>query len=98
MYYFDDWHDFVRAIAFVINAYSLYLSVIRYRAGIAGWTSKTIDLWYALTMWILAGAVFSVQGIILDRPFTPGFVFLTAASLVSGKGLRSKGPWGGHDT
>lgn len=89
-----EWHDVVRGLAFLINLYALYLAVKRYAKGHKNWNEKTIDLWYALTMWTLAGIVFCVQGIILDRPFTAGFVFLVAATMVTGKGLHAEGPWG----
>lgn len=95
MDYINDWHDVVRVVAFLVNIYTLWMLGQRYWSGAKEWNSKTIDLWYALTMWTLTGAVFAAQGVILDRPFTPGFVFLTAATLVGGKGIHSKGQWGG---
>lgn len=94
MGYIDDWHDLVRIVALCISLYCVFTLVRRYIANHTGWNEKTLDYWYALTMWSLAGCVFCVQGILLDRPFTAGFVFLTAAILVTGKGLHQKGTWG----
>lgn len=89
-----DWHDAVRVLTFFINAYAFVLLILRYRANKENYNTKTIDLWYGLLMWSLAGCVFSVQGIVLDRPFTAAFVFMTAATLTVGKGVHAKGPWG----
>ena len=90
----NEWHDFVRVLVFFISLYSLVKLVIRYRKSHHEWNVKTNDYWFALLMWSLAGCVFTLQGIALDRPFTPGFVFMTAAILVTGKGLFRKGSWG----
>jgi hypothetical protein len=89
-----DWHDFVRGVGFCVSIFCVAVLLIRWRQKSAGWNEKTKDYWYALLMWSLAGCVFTVQGIVLDRPFTPGFVFLIAAILVTGKGLHQKGDWG----
>ena|SRR5690349_18388763 len=97
MHYMDDWHDYVRVVALLVCLYSLVTLFSRRRKNGADWNVKTNDYWFALLMWTLAGCVFAIQGIYLDRPFTPGFVFLTAASLVTGKGLNHKGDWGGSD-
>lgn len=90
-----EWYDLIRSLAFAVNVYALYIliSVIFTRHHL--WTPKTIDLWYAFTMWTLTGTVSCLQSIILDRPFTPAFVFLTAASFVGAKAVHSKGEWGG---
>lgn len=90
----NEWHDWVRVFAFFISLLCLAKLVVRYRQQSDGWNVKTKDYWFALTMWSLAGCVFTVQGITLDRPFTPGFVFMTSAILVTGKGLYRKGAWG----
>lgn len=95
---FNDWHDFVRVVAFFVSLYAFVVLLSRYFRDGNDWNSKTMDYWYALTMWSLAGCVFTVQGVALDRPFTPGFVFLTAAILVTGKGLNQKGDWGNRAT
>ena len=90
----NEWHDVVRVVAFFVSLFCLVKLVIRYRKDHREWNVKTNDYWFAMVMWSLAGCVFTVQGIALDRPFTPGFVFMTAAILVSGKGLSRKGVWG----
>lgn len=94
----NDWHDFVRVLAFFISVFCLVKLGIRYQQAGRNWNVKTKDYWFALVMWSLAGCVFTVQGVVLDRPFTPGFVFLTAAILVTGKGLARKGSWGNAAT
>lgn len=88
------WYDIVRILAFFVSLYCLVTLLVRYRQGNVTWNTKTKDYWFALMMWSLSGCVFTVQGLVLDRPFTPGFVFLTAAILVTGKGLSRKGIWG----
>ena len=92
-----EWHDAIRFVALLVNLYTLFVLIGRVRAGRHDWNSKTLDLWYTMSMWTAAGVVFCIQGIVLDRPFTVGYVFLTAASLVGGKGVHRKGPWGNPD-
>lgn len=94
MFMIDDWHDLVRLVSIVVNLFALYLLFVGYLHHKKQWNEKTIDLWYSLMMWSLAGVVFACQGIFLDRDFTPGFVFLTAATLVGGKGVFARGSWG----
>lgn len=94
----NDWHDLVRVLAFFISVYCVVILLLRWKRDSKDWNVKTRDYWYALFMWSLAGCVFTVQGVALDRPFTPGFVFLTAAVLVTGKGLHRKGEWGSRAT
>lgn len=99
MNFLDEWHDYVRAFAFFVSLYCLVFLVLRYfQTDGKNWNVKTKDYWFALVMWTLSGCVFTIQGITLDRPFTPGFVFLTAAILVTGKGIRRKGEWGTRAT
>lgn len=97
MSYLNDWHDYARVLGTAMNLFVVVVLVIRYKQHHKSWNEKTVDLWYSLLMWGLAGIVFCVQGIVLDRPFTPGFVFLMAATLVAGKGVHAKGRWGGSD-
>lgn len=94
MYAINDWHDAVRAIAFFVSLYCLVKLIVRYKQNESSWNVKTKDYWFAMVMWSLAGCVFAAQGIALDRPFTPGFVFMSAAILVSGKAMFRKGSWG----
>lgn len=94
MGYLNEWHDYVRLVAFFMCLYCLImLLVTRQREG-DGWNTKTHDYWYAMVMWVLAGHVIAAQGVILDRPFSPAVVFLTAAALTTGKGLHKRGEWG----
>lgn len=93
----NNWHDWLRLAAFFVSLYSFAMLVYRYQTGGGkNWNVKTKDYWFALVMWSLSGCAFTIQGIALDRPFTPGFVFLIAAILVTGKGIRRKGDWGAH--
>lgn len=91
----DQWHDYLRLAMFLVNAGCLLLLIRRYMQQSNHWNVKTRDYWYALFMWCLAGCVLTAQGVVLDRPFTPAVVFVTAASLASLKGLLTKGAWGG---
>lgn len=94
MGYLNDWHDSIRVIIFVMSLYSLYKLVQARRLSGGEWNTKTNDYWFAMLMWVLAGHALTVQGVLLDRPFTPAFVFLTAAILTTAKGLHRKGSWG----
>ena len=95
LHFVDSWTDVLRVLVLFVSVYCVVLLLIRHQQEALRWNVKTKDLWYALLMWSLAGCVFAVQGIALDRPFTPATVFLTAAVLVTGKGVHRKGRWGG---
>lgn len=95
MGYFDQWHDWVRLCVFVISVVCLIKLSMRYHINGKDWNTKTLDYWYALVMWCAAGVVLTAQGVYLNRPFTPGTVFVTAAALVTLRGLARKGEWGG---
>lgn len=90
----NQWHDALRILAFFANVWSLVLLVRAFLRRRGDWSQKTLDYWYALTMWSLAGAILSIQGVVMDLPLTPTVIFVTAASLVSIKGLYRKGTWG----
>lgn len=92
----NDWHDYVRVLLIGILIYSLLVLTIRFRAQHKTWNDKTKDYWYAMTMWCLTAGVLLVQGIALNLGFTPGFVLLVSATLVTGRGLHRKGDWGGN--
>lgn len=94
----DDLLDVFRIFLFVLSAYSAVVLVLRYRREGADWNTKTKDIWYGSLMWSIAGCIFVLQAIALDRPFTAATVFMTAAILVTGKGVHGKGPWGGNAT
>lgn len=91
----DDWHDLARVAIFFTCFLCLFVLILRFWQEGQNWNTKTKDYWFALLMWTLSGCIFSIQGVALDRPFTPGFVFLVAAALVTSKGLFRKGRWGG---
>lgn len=94
MWYLDDWHDYVRTLNVLLTLYCLVRLVKAYRIESEGWNTKTRDYWFAFVMWCAAAVVLNSQAIVLDRSFTPAFVFLTAAVLVSAKGLHKFGTWG----
>lgn len=94
MSYLNDWHDYVRVLAFFMCVYCLCMLLKARRREGGNWNTKTNDYWYAMVMWVLAGHAIAAQGVILDRPFTPAFVFLTAAILTTAKGLHKRGEWG----
>lgn len=91
---FNDWHDYVRVVVFLINVYSIYRLAFEFWFVRLGWNQKTFDLWYAMTAWSVTGSVLSAQAVILDRPFTPGFICLVVATLVCGRAVHSKDYWG----
>ena len=96
LYYPNELLDFLRLLLFFVGAYSLTILLVRYRNGGKDWNVKTKDHWFGLVMWSLAGCVFSLQGVALDRPLTVGFVFLTAAVLATGKAVHKNGDWGSN--
>lgn len=91
----DDPLDFVRMGVFLVTLYTTVKLIAAWYRHRNDWNQKTLDLWYTLTAWSVAGMVFSVQGVLLGRPLTAGFVFLIAAALVGGKAVHQKGAWGG---
>ena len=94
MWYLDDWHDCVRVLTLSVAIYCLVKLTIAYKKESHTWNLKTRDYWFSFVMWCLAAATMNVQAILLDRPFSPAFVLLTAAIAVSGKGLHKFGSWG----
>lgn len=96
MGYLNDWHDWIRVVVLIVSLYNVVTLLARWRAANSSWNEKTIDYWYAFFIWSIVGTAGAIQGIVLDRPFTPAFVFLCAATLVTGRGLHRKGSWGGN--
>lgn len=90
-----EWHDAIRVIVIGVSALSFVRLLRRRSKNAAAWNEKTLDYWYALFVWSIAGFVLAIQGIVLDRPPTPGFALVVAAALVTGRGLHRKGGWGG---
>lgn len=99
MWYPDSWSDLLRVGLCLISLWSCITLLLRWKkySTKQEWTPKTKDYWYALFMWTIVGMVVPIQGIILDRPFTPATVAIAAAVLVTGTGLSRKGDWGGSD-
>lgn len=95
MHLINDWADFLRIFLIVLGLYSVGKLVWRYRQSSNEWNQKTLDYWYSLLMWSAAGVIIAGQGVVLDRPFTPATVLLAAATLVTAKGIHTKGSWGG---
>lgn len=93
----DDWHDSLRVLSFLACVYSFLMLIIRSKKRSYIWNVKTKDYWFALLTWTLGGCILTIQGIVLDLPFTPGVVLVTAASLVTGKAVHSRGGWGDTD-
>lgn len=96
MWIFDDWLDLIRVAAFVVGIYCTVLLLIRFKRHGKTYNSKTKDIWFSMVMFSIAGVVAMVQGLVLDRPFTPAFVCIVAAIFAGGKAVRQKGPWGGN--
>ena len=90
----DEWHDYVRLLALAINVFTLTTLILRFVPNRNAWNEKTLDLWYTLFMWTVAGITFCIQGIAFDRQFNAAFVAVVAASLVGGKAVHKKGSWG----
>lgn len=95
MFNVNDWHDWVRILVILTNAYNAWVLLSKWQEYSIEWNNKTRDYWYCLLMWVFAGLIVSVQGIYFDRPFTPGVVFVTAATLATARGLYRPGAWGG---
>lgn len=58
------------------------------------WNVKTRDLWYSRLMYAVLQIVLSAEGIYYGRDSTYSLAFVTAAGLVTAKGLYKKGAWG----
>lgn len=97
MQYFDSWLDFFRIGVFLISIWCFMTLLRRFHQYNKDWSDKTRDYWYALLMWTVVGIVAPIQGIVLNRPLTPAFAVMFAAILTTGKGLHTKGAWGGDD-
>lgn len=97
MHFVDDWIDLGRVVIFFLSLWCCYTLLRRLFANLDNWNTKTKDLWYSMFMWSVVGIVSMSQGVLLDRPLTPTTVVISAAVLVTGKGLHRKGSWGGVD-
>lgn len=96
-YFLDDWHDYLRVGVLLLSLWCCLTLIRRFRLNNTKWTTKTKDYWYALLMWTFVGITFSIQGIAFDRDLSPALIVVTAAVMVTGKGLNKKGSWGGED-
>lgn len=94
MDFLNDWHDYVRVLLVVVLVYTLGVLTNRFVRAHKLWNEKTLDYWYAMVMWCIAGVILLIQGVKFDYGFTPGFVLLIAATLVTGRGVHRKGDWG----
>lgn len=93
-----DWHDWWRLGIYFLTSWSLIILVARYRKHRVNWNDKTVDYWYSLTMWCLAGWVLALEGILRDSAFGARLIFITLAASITLRGLRQKGSWGGADS
>lgn len=91
----DNLGDYLRVLDILVCSFCVFVLLKRYRTGGAHWNLKTHDYWFSCLMWCISGLILSIQGITLDYPFGPAIVFVTAAALVTGRGLHRKGAWGG---
>lgn len=96
MPYFDHWFDYYRLAILIVCVICTVMLTNRFIRHRKAWNSKTIDYWYSMMMWSIAGSVIAVEGIRLDSPFSVRTVFVSLAAVVSLRGLMRKGSWG-HD-
>lgn len=93
----DNVLNICRFLVLLLSLWCCYKLLWRFRKFGDNYTGKTKDYWYALLMWAVVGVVTMAQGIYLNRPLTPATIIIAAAVLVTGKGLHSKGSWGGDE-
>lgn len=91
----NGWLDLSRVVIAALSFWCCYRLVCDNLKFSHTWNTKTKDAWYAVFMWSVAGVVLPIQGILLDRPLTAGYLIIFAATMVTGKFLHTKGPWGG---
>lgn len=58
------------------------------------WNQKTRDLWYSRVMWAVVCVVVSFEGIRTNAGSTYALSLITAAVLITFKGLAIRGAWG----
>lgn len=97
MGYFNHWHDYLRLVIFLICLVCSVMLIIRWGRHRKHWNEKTLDYWYAMIMWSIAGCSFGLEGILRDRPFGPSTVLVCCAAVTSLKGLLQNGEWGWED-
>jgi hypothetical protein len=90
----NEWHDWLRLFNFLLCSTSVYLLVKSFRKHHHEWNTKTHDYWYALLAWCGAAIASSIEGVFTDAQVTVRLVFVTAASIVTLKGLLNKSHWG----
>lgn len=91
-----NWSDYWRLFNVVATAACLMVLLIRYFRFARTYNQKTLDYWYALTAWTVAGLVGSAFSILNNAPTNPGTMITSVAVVVSLKGLLNKSQWGGH--
>lgn len=86
--------DYWRLVNLVICVLCIATLFNRFRKNRSDWNAKTRDYWLSFLAWSIAGAEFSIEGIVRHSEFGPRVVFITAAALVTFVGLRRRGAWG----
>lgn len=84
----------VRVIVIASCSFSILLMLggfVRYRKW---WETKTRDYWFGRLMWCISGGSACLEAIIRGTPFRYSLIFFLCASVVTLKGLLTKGSWG----
>lgn len=90
-----DWHDWWRLLNIAICTWCLIMLFVRYREGRPDWNDKTIDHFYALTLWVVAGFALSLEGILRDSDFGIRLWFVSVAAIMTIRAILQRGSWGG---
>lgn len=91
------WYDGIRVCACLVSLYCAVTMIRRIIKRRNRLNTRTLDFKYAMAAWSIAGIAIPLQSMLLDLPFTPSVVCVVAATLVTGKGIHEKGPWGSSD-
>src|SRR3954463_9420386 len=92
---FDGWYDYWRLAVAIMCLVCLILLGHRWITNHEDWNTKTVDYWYALNMWCLAGLAIMIEAIFKDSSLNVRLIFITMASSVTIMGLIRRGSWGG---
>jgi hypothetical protein len=94
MHFIDGWVDLWRLGNLLVGLLCLGWLVGGLIKQHADWNVKTRDFWYSRIMWAVTQCVLSIEGIRQGAGATIGLVLITAAGIVTFKGLNRKGAWG----
>lgn len=90
----DGFYDYWRLLNLILGVLSFVWLMGGLHRQYAQWNAKTRDLWYSRLMWAVVTVFLSYEGIKTNAGSTYALSLITAAVLITFKGLAKRGSWG----